>query len=52
MKAIAIIKTNIGRQPVQSKAGTGINAYGVPYAPVRTIGAIPSPHSRRPIGRK
>jgi len=52
MKSIPVLKTNIGRLPVQSKAGTGLNANGVPYAPVAKIGAIPSPWARRPTGRK
>jgi hypothetical protein len=52
MTPIPILKANNGRQPVQSKAGTGLNSNGVPYAPVKKIGAVPSPHARRPTGRK
>jgi hypothetical protein len=52
MTPIAILKTNVGRQPVPSKAGTGLNAFNVPYTPVKKIGAIPSSQARRPTGRK
>ncbi len=49
---IAVVKTNIGRMPVHSKAGQTLNAFSVPYAPVKAIGVIPSHLARRPTGRK
>jgi hypothetical protein len=49
---IAILKSNRGRMPVQSKAGNGLNSSNVPYAPVAKIRAIANPLQRRPIGRK
>ena len=52
MKAIPILKTNIGRQPVQSKVGTGLNSNLQPYAVGVAVAVLPSPLARRPTGRK
>lgn len=52
MKPIAVLKSNRGRMPVQSKAGIGLNSSGQPYAPVKKIAVIVSTNARRPIGRK
>lgn len=47
---IPVLKTNIGRQPVTTKTGTGTNANGQPYAPAK--GVVANPLARRPFGLK
>jgi hypothetical protein len=52
MNKILVKKHPLGRMPVQSKAGTGLNASGLPYAPVKNVGAIRNNLQRKPIGSK
>jgi hypothetical protein len=49
---IGVVKSNLGRQPVQSKVGSGLNSSNQPYAVTSKIPAIVSGQSRRPVGRK